>query len=663
MIFLENAIPTPMRMQELVQRLNRASNAYYNTSDTILSDAEYDKMLDELKDLEKELGIVMSTSPTHKVGFEVLSELSKVEHGISLLSLDKTKDVKQVSKFLKNKPFIAMHKLDGLTVKLEYNNGELQRASTRGNGSIGEDITHNAKKFINIPLSISFKGKMTIVGEAIAHINTFNELNEKLYQNKYKHPRNFVSGSVRQLDNEEIEQRQISFYAFNILETDMELSDSKMDRFGQLMQLGFSVVGVGMSTNSSEESLEYYISNLSNMANSLHFPIDGIVFSFDSVEYSEKLGKTSHHPLHSIAFKFKDEVAETTLKDIEWSVGKTQITPVAIFEEVEIDSTNVTRASLHNISIMRELELGVGDKIGVIKANMIIPQVTENYTRSNDVEIPSSCPACGGDTEILEENSTKVLVCTNERCFAKVLKKLGHFVSRDALNVDGLNEATLEKVMLKVDIETFSDVLKLSKLIEENQNVKNLLIKMDGFGKKSIEKIVTAINKCKTTTFDRLLYSLSIPLIGRSASKTIAKHYNNNVSDFIDDLTFNKYDFTNLDDFGDAMHESLTGWFSINENMHEFKELLKEVILKTDTPKAESNKLEGLNICCTGKFASYSRDDIKKMIESNGGKVASGVSGKTTHLVAGEKAGSKLKKANDLGVIVLSEDDFINMLK
>lgn len=641
---MENSI----KIHELVKKLNRYRYQYYMLNQSEIDDKTYDAMFDELSELEKETGLTLSNSPTQSVGYEVISKLDKVNHSIPLLSLDKTKDVEELSKFIDGKDYVIMSKADGLTVKLTYDDGVLVGASTRGDGLIGEDITHNAKTFKGLPLKISMKERITITGEAFISWKDFYEINETLEEDeKYKHPRNLTSGSVRQLSNKTCEERKIQFLAFNILESDIDLPDSKFERFGILRGLGFPVIYSAKSSTSDVKILNYYIDTLKNISSDLSLPIDGMVVMYDSFKYGESKGKTSHHPLHSMAFKFEDEVFKTKITDIEWSVGKTSITPVAILEPVEIDNTTISRASLHNISILEGLELGVDDEVGVIKANMIIPQVTENYTRSNDFIIPKICPACGGVTKIEQANESKVLTCLNEDCSGKMLKKLVHFCSRQAMNIEGLSESTIEKFWDKELIRTYTDIYKL-------EAWKCVIVKMDGFGERSYEKLIASIEKSKETEFHRVLYSLSIPLIGRSASKDLAKYYDYDIRKFIDDNYLN----IDIKNFGSAMKESLSEWFTINK-LNLLTDLLEHVnIIKPTKEENGFKDLSGLTFCCTGSFEGYSRDSIKELIESAGGKASGSVSKKTSYLVAGDKAGSKLKKAEDLGVEVLTESEF-----
>ena len=653
------------KINDLVKKLNIYRHEYYNLNSPTISDSEYDKMFDELQKLEERSGIILSNSPTQTVGFEVLSNLNKVKHDIPLLSLDKTKDVGDLKRFINNQKYIIMAKLDGLTVKLIYSNGKLKQASTRGDGSVGEDITHNAKVLQNIPLSIPFDGELVVVGEAFTKDTDFEAINLKLDDDKkYKHSRNFTSGSVRQLNSEICKDRKINFYAFNILECSEPISNSKFENFGWLMSLGFGVVPSTCTDASDEKTIQYYIDTLKNMMRDMHIPIDGMVISYDDIEYGNSKGATSHHPLHSIAFKFVDDIHITTIKDIEWSIGKTHITPVAILEPVEIDGTLVSRASLHNLTIMDNLKIGIGDKVGVVKANMIIPQVVENHTKSNNYVIPSSCPVCESKLRISYDNESKFLVCDNENCDGKMLKKLEHFCSRQAMNIEGLSKETLSKFYYKGFIKQYHHIYELGKYKDD-------IINMDGFGVKSYQRLISSIDASKNVDLDKFIYSLSIPLIGRSASKMIAEYFDNKLYKLLEYVTEKNNDnwgiptgLLNLKDFGVAMNQSLVSYLSNIDNINKLTLLGRYISINEKEKNINIGKdLTGLTFVCTGSFEGYTRDSIKEKIESLGGKASGSVSKKTDYLVAGEKAGSKLKKAQDLGITTLTEHEFEEFIK
>jgi DNA ligase (NAD+) len=647
------------RMNELVKQLNLYRHQYYNENNSEVDDVVYDALFDELTRLEQSLGVTLTNSPTQTVGYQVVSKLIKVQHPYPLLSLDKTKEVDMLEKFLDNKPYMIMIKADGLTVQLDYDQGVLVQASTRGDGYVGEDITHNALTFKNIPKIIPFKGKLSVVGEAVIHYDDFATINEGL-EKKYKHPRNLASGSVRQLSSEECAKRKIHFYAFGIIANDnIKRTDSKVEGFMWLANLGFSLVFATKSERTDTRTLQYYIDTLEKFAYDKFLPIDGMVVSFDSIKYSESLGATSHHPLHSYAFKFEDEIAESNIIGIEWSMGKTAITPVAIFEEVEIDGTMVSRASLHNISIMQELKIGIGDSIGVVKANMIIPQVVKNYTGSNNIEIPSVCPCCGGATGIKQLNESKVLICTNVDCPAKILKKLSHFVSREAMNIDGLSEATLEKFVDAGFIEEFSDIYKL-------ERYKDVIVKMEGFGEKSYKKMIEAINKSKETEMYRVIYSMSIPSIGRSASKAIAKFFEYDIEQFLDSICFG-FNFSKIDEFGDITNDNIQNWCDEVGNLSQFSRVLEQVTIKKPETNlnAELKDLTGLTFCCTGEFEKFKpRKVLEDLILYRNGKLSGSVSKKTTALITNDKTSgsSKNKDADKNNIPIMNEVEFMNYI-
>jgi DNA ligase (NAD+) len=652
------------QIQGLISELNECRDKYYNQNNPAIPDWMYDSLFDKLKILEQETEYIQSDSPTQTVGYTVISKLQKVQHSVPLKSLDKTKDVNVLNQWRKNKDIILMAKADGLTVELDYENGELAQASTRGDGNIGEDITHNARTFIGLPVKIPFQGKLKVVGEAIIHRNDFDEINSKLPDvEKYKTPRNLAAGSVRQLDSKICSERKVYFYAFNILECDEALSDSKCERFKWLGNLGFYIISNTKIKNDSK-NLNICIESTKAHVDIIQLPIDGLVASFDSVEYSNSLGETSHHPLHSLAFKFEDETAETTLRDIEWSLGRTGvITPVAIFDTVELDGTEVSRASLHNLSIIENLELGLLDRISVQKCNMIIPQIQENFTRSNTLEIPTECPECGGITIIEQLNESKVLYCTNPNCAAKLLGKMAHFVSRQALNIDGLSEATLEKFIENGFVKEFADIYKLGRYKHE-------IINMDGFGAKSYTKLIVAIETSRYVKMENFLYALGIPQIGRSASKTISKYFNGSWFDFVKALS-EAFIFTILEDFGSVMHFNLYEWFN-KEYMCDcgvslqYVDLVSQLSFVKDEPKIanEMKDLSGLAFVITGSVNTFeNRDKFKDLVESLNGKVSGSVSKNTSFLVSNEASGSsKSKKAQELGVKVITEVEFNEMI-
>jgi len=621
---------------------------------------EYDKLFDDLVRLEAETGIVLSNSPTQTVGYEVKSKLAKVQHSIPLLGLDKTKNVDDLIKFRKGKDLVAMAKLDGLAVELIYEDGRLVQASTRGDGHIGEDITHNARVFKGLPLSIPHKGYLKVLGEAIIHFNYFEKINGELpEESKYKTPRNLVSGSVRQLDNRECRNRHVWFYAYSIIECP-ELSDisTKALEFVTLAEFGFTFVPfLGVSAKSTEPMICEFIEMLKYTAKEKNLPIDGLVFTFNDKTYGASLGTTSHHPLHSIAFKFEDEVAITALRGIEWSMGRTgQLTPVAIFDTVELDGTDVSRASLHNISIIEGLQLGIGDEIQVIKANMIIPQIIENNTRSNSLELPKVCPVCRGETAVLQTKEARSLVCASDSCSGKILSKFVHFVGKSAMNIDGLSEATLEKFLQKGWLKTFADIYSLNKYETE-------IVHMEGFGKRSYDKLWAAIESSRNTKLENFLVALGIPNIGRTASKAISKLFNGDWERF-EYAVDTKYDFTQLDDFGNVANQSIHNYFANDANYQWYAPVASVLNFEKQSVAEDilDNPFLGKTVVATGSFENFTRTSIQEKLESLGAKVSGSVSKNTDFVIAGEKAGSKLSKAQQLGVKTLSESEFMEMV-
>ena len=642
------------RIKELTMQLNQYRDSYYNNSVSKVSDQEYDNLFDELRKLEEETNIVMANSPTNTVGYEVKSKLEKVKHSHPMLSLDKTKSVDDLKKFAGDKDCLLMCKMDGLTVLLTYENGELIQAETRGNGEEGEIITHNAKVFENIPLHIDYTGHFEIEGEAIITYNDFERINSKLPENeKYKNPRNLVSGSVRQLDSNIAAQRYIKFIAWKVPKTEASKNDKYFaKKLEQVKELGFDIVPYLIYF---EDTIENRIALLKNTAKELGYPIDGLVMTYNDIHYRESLGTTGHHPKHSLAYKFYDEEVTTTLKDIEWSMGKTgELTPVAIFDEVELEGTTVSRASLHNINICKDLKLGVGDEITVYKANQIIPQLRDNFTKSNNFIIPNVCPICGGRTEIVKDNDTEVLVCTNPNCKGKLVGKLSHFVSKNAINIDGLSEQTLQKFVDLGWLTSFQDIYYLSEHKEE-------MYKLDGFGKKSVDKLLESIERSRNTTLDRFIYGLCIPLIGRTASKEIAKFFNYDYEKFRNDGIVTHY--SQIDGFGDNMNQSLHDY--LRENHMMITILADEFIFETKNESSNNVDLSNKTFVITGNLNHYkNRDALVSVIEGFGGKVSGSVSAKTSYLINNDvtSTSGKNKKAKYLGIPIISESKFVQMI-
>lgn len=655
------------RIKELTDRLNQYRNSYYNNSVSEISDHEYDNLFDELKKLEEETGIVMSNSPIHTVGYEVKSKLEKVKHSHPMLSLDKTKSVDDLKKFTNDKDCLLMCKMDGLTVLLTYENGELIQAETRGNGEEGEIITHNARVFENIPLHINYTGHLEVEGEAIITYDDFEKINNSLSEGeKYKNPRNLVSGSVRQLDSNIAIQRHIKFVVWKVpnIEDIIKNDNAFLFRLIFAKDLGFDIVPFFTYSNntSDKENCEYLIENLKEQAKIKSYPIDGLVMTYNDIPYGESLGETGHHPKHSLAYKFYDDVYPTKLLDVEFTMGKTGVlTPTAIFEPVEIDGSTVERASLHNISIMQELGIAhKGQTINVYKANCIIPQIDSvepdniEITDKNMIIPIETCPICGTDTEIVQENDSKVLVCTNQNCIGKLLGKLVHFCSKNAINIEGMSEATLQFLINKGWVNSFQDLYHLEKY-------KNEWSKSEGFGMKSVDKLLDSIEKSRNTTLGNFIYSLSIPLIGKNASKDIANCCNHNIQTFINFMNVD-YDFTIINGFGLEMQKSLLRWWQ--NNYDDFLNLIKEFTFKKEEKNNNTVDLSGKTFVITGNLVHYkNRNELVVLIESMGGKVSGSVSIKTNYLINNdsESGSSKNKKAKSLGIPIINEEDFIKI--
>ena len=649
------------RMKELIEVLDNAAKAYYADSAEIMSNAEYDELYDELENLEKETGIVLAGSLTKKVGYEVLSSLPKKAHKEPRLSLAKTKEVAELESFLGDKEGILMWKLDGLTIVLTYENGELVEALTRGNGEIGEVVTENARFFENIPLVIPYKGSLMVRGEAIIKYSDFNRINDEIADvaEKYKNPRNLCSGSVRQLSTEVTASRNINFIVYEDLEGG-EKFKTRVEELNYLESLGFTVVDHPLVTR---DSLEAEVRTYEKRIKSHDIPSDGLVLQFNDIAYGNSLGKTSKFPRHSIAFKWKDETAETILREIEWSASRTGlINPVAIFDPVELEGTTVTRASVHNVSIMRGLKLGVGDKIKVYKANMIIPQILENLTGSDAEEVPEFCPVCGGRTELKDEEGVQTLYCTNPDCMAKKIKLLTHFVSRDAMNIAGLSEMTLEKFVGENMIHELSDVFKLSGHREK-------IVSLEGFGEKSYNNLIESIDKARETTAVRVLYSLGIANIGLATAKLICRFFDND----IERITKAKPDeLIQIDGVGEVMAGVFADYFNKDENLRTLEHLLLEVHIENAEANANdegssegSNTISGLTFVVTGDVEKFkNRRELSDFIESKGGKVTGSVTGKTDYLINNDLTSNsgKNKKAKELGIKIISENEFLELV-
>lgn len=640
------------RMKELAAVLNEASKAYYQNDSEIMSNYEYDKLYDELVELEKDTGTVLAGSPTMSVGYESIDSLPKERHESPMLSLDKTKERENLVSWLGKQDGILSWKLDGLTVVLTYNDGKLVKAVTRGNGEIGEVITNNARTFDNLPLVIPYKDALTIRGEAVISYEDFEKINNEIadIDAKYKNPRNLCSGSVRQLNNEITASRHVKFIAFSLVSSGNDsLENYRSEQFEFLSKQGFEVVEhYIVSNNNILDRIQYFADSIENNP----IPSDGLVLSYNDIQYGRSLGRTSKFPRDSIAFKWADELAETTLTGIEWSPSRTGlINPVALFEPVELEGTTVKRASVHNISIVKKLKLGVGDRITVYKANMIIPQIEQNLTGSGNIEIPETCPACGGNTVIQKDKDVETLMCTNPSCGAKRIKSFTQFVSRDALNVDGLSEATLEKFLGKGYIKSFADLFRLNIYANE-------ISSMDGFGEKSCANLIESIDAAKKTTLPRLLYGLGIPNIGVSNAKMICKYFNWDISEIMKASTEALAD---IDGVGDVIAESVHDYFSNDDNINLISELMSYLLIENETDNV-SDDLQGMIFVITGSLEHYdNREQLKEEIENRGGKVTGSVTGKTTCLINNDilSASSKNRKAKELGVRIISENDFI----
>lgn len=648
---MENSL---QRMKELVEKLDQAAKAYYQEDREIMSNQEYDSLYDQLEQLEKETGTVLTNSPTVRVGYEAVNELPKEEHPSPMLSLDKTKDREVLRGFIGNHKCLLSWKLDGLTIVLTYENGELVKAVTRGNGIVGEVITNNARVFKNIPLRIPYKGQLVLRGEAIITYSEFERINETIgdADAKYKNPRNLCSGSVRQLNNEITAKRNVRFYAFALVSAqNVDFSNSREQQFIWLKKQGFEVVEYKVVTSVSlDEAMDYFSKTIVNN----DFPSDGLVVTYDDIAYGESLGSTAKFPRNSFAFKWADEMRETKLVDMEWSPSRTGlINPVAIFEPVELEGTTVSRASVHNISIVKELQLGIGDTIKVYKANMIIPQIAENLTRSGNLVIPDKCPVCGREARIRKENDVETLYCMNPDCVAKKIKSFSLFTSRDAMNIDGLSEATLEKFIAMGFIHNFGDIFEIGKY-------KDQIVEMEGFGQKSFDNLMVSLEKAKKTTLAKVIYSLGITGIGLANAKVICKYFD----DDIEKIRYaDEEEISSIEGIGPVIAGSLADYFKSAENNQKLDHLLSHLHLVHEETSAEQ-VFAGKTFVITGSVEHFSnRSEAKEFIEARGGKVTGSVTKKTDYLINNDKtsASSKNKKAQELGIPILSEEDFLEL--
>lgn len=641
------------RIKYLADLLNRAAKAYYAEDREIMSNQEYDALYDELQELEQETGFLPAGSPTVRVGYEAVDELPKEKHEAPMLSLGKTKSREELRDWLQGNPAILSWKLDGLTVVLTYHDGKLAKAVTRGNGEIGEVVTNNARTFKNIPLAIPFTGDLVLRGEAVITYSDFEKLNAELEdaEARYKNPRNLCSGSVRQLSSEVTAGRNVRFYAFSLVSASgAEFHNSREEQFRFLTEQGFEVVEHYMVT---EENILDTIELFEKKIESYDVPSDGLVLTYEDIAYGQSLGRTAKFPRHSIAFKWADELRETTLKEIEWSPSRTGlINPVAIFEPVELEGTTVSRASVHNISILRGLKLGIGDRITVYKANMIIPQIAENLTCSDNVKIPELCPVCGGKTEIRQVNEVQSLYCTNEKCAAKRIKAFTLFVSRDAMNIEGLSEATLEKFVDMGFIQEYADLYHLDRY-------KDQIVEMEGFGEKSYHNLADSINASRNTTLPRVIYGLGIANIGVANAKMLCRHFSYDIEQL---RNADVETLSAIEGVGEVIASAFVEYMQDEDNLQKIDHLLAELQVEVPVVEEGSQTLAGLQFVITGSLNHFgSRNDLKEIIENKGGKVTGSVTGKTTALINNDitSNSSKNKKAKELEVPILSEDDFL----
>ena len=642
------------RMKELIEILNNASRLYYQYSTPIMTDFEYDKLYDELEKLEKETNTVLSNSPTQNVEPEAIDSLVKVEHPAPMLSLSKTKSISELASFLGNQEGLISWKLDGLTIVLTYKDGKLSSGVTRGNGIIGEVVTENVKKFKNIPLTIPYKGTLVVRGEAVIKYSDFNKMNEELDDDssQYKNPRNLCSGSVRQLDSKVTAKRNVNCIIFALIESEKKFK-LKSEEFEWLKSLGFDVVEYHkVTSNNIEEQVLYF----KNKINEYDIPSDGLVLLYNDIEYGKQLGTTAKYPKNAIAFKWQDETAETKLIDVDWLVSRTGlINPVAVFEPVELEGTIVSRASLHNVSILQGLSLGIGDTILVYKANMIIPQIADNLTQSNSLAIPNKCPVCNHEAKIISSNDVKYLYCMNDFCPAKLVKRLSQFTSRNAMNIEGLSDAIINKLADEGLIKTYADIYNLKRY-------KNDIISFEGFGEKSYDNLINSIEKSRNVKLANFIFALGIPDIGLSRAKLICKNYSNDINK-IRNLTFEE--LSKIDGIGEIIAKEWIDTFSNEDFIKELELLLKEVNF-TDTSIDNNQPLKDLIFVITGSVNNFTnRDELVEYIESYGGKVVKAISNNVNYLINNDITSTSTKntKAKELGIKIISENDLMSMIQ
>ena len=644
------------RMKELIGRLQEAAKAYYQENREIMSNLEYDRLYDELQKLEAETGVVLAGSPSLTVGYEAVDELPKEAHEHPMLSLDKTKDKEALKNFIGSQKTLLSWKLDGLTIVLTYRGGELDKAVTRGNGVIGEVVTNNARVFVNLPLKVPYQGELILRGEALITYSDFEEINRTIpeAEARYKNPRNLCSGSVRQLDNRITAARKVRFYAFGLVKADgVDFKNSREKQMEWLKGQGFETVPYHMVT---AKDVDREIAWFEQQIVHNDFPSDGLVALYDDIAYGDSLGSTSKFPRNSYAFKWADEIRQTRLLEIEWSPSRTGlINPIAVFEPVELEGTTVSRASVHNISILKELELGAGDEISVYKANMIIPQIAENITRSGFKDLPECCPACGEKTRIQKDREVEVLCCPNPDCPAKAIKSFTLFVSRDALNIDGLSEATLEKWIGRGFLHDFADIFELGRYRKE-------IVSMEGFGEKSFENLMESIEKARHTTLPRLIYGLGIPNVGAANAKLLCRRFGYDLQRI---EMAKEEELCEIEGVGEVIAKAVTSYFSRPKNREILEHLKKHLLLEKPQEEA-AQSLSGKTFVITGNVRHFeNRSQLKAEIEKYGGKVTGSVSKKTDYLINNDKTSSSAKnqKAQELGVAVISEEDFLEMLK
>ncbi len=645
------------RIQELVELLNQASRAYYAEDRELMSNLEYDRLYDELQELEQKTGMIMANSPTVNVGYEAVDELPKEQHDSPMLSLDKTKDREVLRSFIGENRTLLSWKMDGLTIVLTYRNGTLDKAVTRGSGLVGEVVTNNAKVFDNLPLKIPYQGELILRGEAVITYSDFEKINEKIedVDARYKNPRNLCSGSVRQLNNRITAERHVQFYAFALVKAEgVDFENSREMQMKWLASQGFACVEYrAVTAETLDEAMDYF----SAAVRTNDFPSDGLVALYDDIAYGEKLGTTAKFPRNAFAFKWADETRETRLLEIEWSPSRTGlINPVAVFEPVELEGTTVSRASVHNISIMKELELGIGDELLVYKANMIIPQIAENLTRSGDLQIPDTCPACGGKAAVRSENEVETLHCLNPDCPAKTIKAFSLFVSRDALNMDGISENTLEKLISRGLLSDFSDLFRL-------EQHRDTILGMEGFKEKSCENLFASIRKSRETTPERLLYALGIPGIGVTTAKLICKAGHQDLEEI---RNMDEETLAMIDGIGAVLAAGFTDWWKQEKHQRLYQRLMEVLtVVKKDTGE-QSELLKNQVFVITGSVHHFAnRNELKARIEELGGKVTGSVSAKTTYLINNDvsSSSSKNKKARELDIPILSEEDFLKLVE